>query len=264
MFNFAKNKEVADLTTVPEDLHSFYEKKDAEDEASPLVLRKDATVAGAVALATGLYEALTKERKAKAGNQVDLAPLSEYGTDPKAIAEAFTTKVTNLEAQVKDGGAVKKQIEDMKRDMTTAHAAALAERDGTVTSLTNQLDDYMINSEIATAAAAFPGLKPTLIAPFAKEHIKVDVDAESGKRTVVVLDRDGNTRFSMASPGDKANVAELLKDLSQKEDYMRLFPSNAPRGADTKPNNMNTNHRRSDRENLSAADKISRGLASRN
>lgn len=268
MFNFAQNKELETLDSVPGNLKTFYEKKNPDDDKSPYVLKSDPVVAAAIGLATGLHEALTKERnvtKELKAQKPDLSALSEYGTDPTAIAEAVTKKVNDLQAQIKDGGNVKQQIEDMKREMTAAHIETLSQRDDTIQNLTDQLDDYMINTEIAQAATKFPGLNPELIAPFAKRHMKVDVDAETGKRTVMVLDAAGSTRYSMESPGDKASVGELLTDMSKQDDYMQLFPSDARRGANTNPGpgpSIRSGNR--DAAKPSApADKISRGLAAR-
>jgi len=259
MFDFEQNKEVADLTAVPTNLHSFYEKKDAEDEASPFQLKQgDPTVSAAINLATGLHQALKSERNKKA-TKIDLTPLQEYGTEPAAIVEAFNTKVTNLEAQIQDNSAYKTQVAEMKTSMTAAHETAMAAQQAANAQLTNQLDEYMINTQIAVAATNYPGLRPELIAPFAKQHMKVDVDGETGQRTVVVLDRDGNTRFSMDRPTERANVSELLGDMSKQDQYLQLFPSDARRGADTKPS-AGQHQRPGTHQDNSPSAKIARGL----
>jgi len=263
MFDFAANKEVADLTNVPKNMHAFYEPKDPEDDSQGYQLcQNNPVVSTAVGIITGQQTALQKERKAKAANAVDLSPLSEYGTDPAAIAEAFNQKTTQLEAQIKDSGAVKTQIEDMKREMTTAHAAALKAEQDKNQNLTSQLDDYMVNTQIATAATAFPGLDPTLVAPFVRKHLQVDVDQSTQKRTVQVLDKDGSPRYSMDRPGELAGVGELLADMSKSDKYARLFPSQHRSGADTKPNDGVRRPSRKDAD-LSPAARISRGLANR-
>jgi len=263
MFNFEENKVVTDINNVPAEFHSFYEKQDADADDSPYSLKQgDPTVSAAVNLATGLHQALVKERKNKPA-AVDLTPLQEYGSDPAAIAEGFNKKVQALEAQVKDGGAFQKQVEEMKQSMTQAHAQALAERDEANAALTEQLDNYMLDTEIAVAASKFPGLDPKLIKPFARQHLKVDVDGETGQRAVIVLDRDGNTRFSMERPTERASVGELLADMSKQETYLRLFPSDARRGADTKPNAGPGRRPASQGENLTPGQKIARGLSQR-
>jgi hypothetical protein len=259
MFDFAENKEVADLTAVPENIRPFYQKADEEDDASPYVLKQnDPVVAGAVALATGLHASLVKERNEHKitktnAKTVDLTPLADYGTDPVSIQEGFNKKVSQLEAQIKDGGAVKQQITEMKQEMTQAHQAALEAEQQRVKALTSQLDDYMINTEITTAAVRH-GLNPKLIAPFARESMKVDVNPETGQRSVVVLDKSGSTQYSMEYPGELATVDELLADMSKKQDYKQLARSGD--GARRNAARVST----TDRAEMSATDKIAHGL----
>lgn len=263
MFDFSQNQEVTDLNTVPENLRSCYTKKDDKDDNSPFVIRTDdPAIAGLVAYGTAAATNLQKERKNKP-KAIDLAPLADYGDTPEAILEGFNKKVTALEAQVKDSGAVKSQIEEMKREMTQAHAAALGKKDETIWSLTEQLDDYMMDTEIAAACSLpqFKGLNPKLIAPFAKKKMNIDVDTETQKRTLVVLDNDGNTRYSMDRPGEKANVVELLTTMSKDETYMQLFPSDARTGGGEHPNSVVPNNRSKKTEGMTPAQKISAGLA---
>jgi len=267
MFNFAENKELQDLDKVPGNFRPFYERKDG-DENGPYVLRSDPVVAAAVGALSGAHDALSKEReahKATKAKTVDLAPLSEYGDNPEVIATSVTKKITDLQAQVKNGDAVKTQIEDMKREMTTAHGQVVLEKDKAIAELTQQLDDYMIDTEIAKAATRFPGLDPTLVKPFAKQHMQVDVDAATGRRTVMVLDNTGAPRFSMERAGERFSVGELLSDMSKNETYMQLFPSEARRGADTNPAHQahRTARQAADGGDKSPAGKIARGLQSR-
>lgn len=263
MFDFAKNKEVNDLNVVPENIRPFYEKADPETEESPYVLRQnDPVVASAVALATGLHASLQKERNEHKitktnAKTVDLTPLADYGTDPASIHEGFNKRVGQLEAQIKDGGAVKAQITEMKQEMTQAHQAALQTEQKRVSDLTSQLDTYMINTEIATAAVNY-GLNPKLIAPFAREHMKVDVNPETGQRSVVVLDKSGSTQYSMEYPGELATVDELLQDMSKKQDYKQLFPSDTRSGDGSRRNASRI--ATTDRAEMSATDKIAHGL----
>ncbi|MCK5019942.1 MAG: hypothetical protein KAS32_23000 [Candidatus Peribacteraceae bacterium] len=246
------------MDKVPDNIKPFYERADEADESSKFVLKKDPIVGAAVAIVSGAAGALAKERKNRP-QAVDLTPLQEYGTTVEEIVTGVTTKMTELEGQVKDGANVKQQIEKMKKEMTVAHAQLVQEKDKSIGNLTTQLDTYMVQTEIDAAAAHYPGLNPKLIAPFAKQRMKVAVDDE-GNRSVVILNQDGSEKYSMERGGELANSLELLQDMHKDEQYLALFPANPRRGGDTEPGHTGNHSKKKDAD-LSPAGKISQGLS---
>lgn len=258
MFNFSKNKELETLDKVPDNIKPFYTRSDAEDDTSPFVLKKDEVVSAAVNIITGAAGALEKERNKKAVDPVDLTPLAAYGTDVEGIVAGVNKQKKDLEQQIKGDSNVKEQINDLRREMTTAHVAetTLLKKENTV--LVSQLDEYMIQTEI-DAAAAVVGANPKLIAPFAKQHMKVNVD-EDGRRSVVITNLDGTDRYSMENAGDLASGTELLMDMQKDAQYKALFPPSQKSGAGTPPGPGRKPGAKKGSENQSSASKISQGL----
>lgn len=262
MFDFEKNKSVTTLTDVPDNLHCFYEKQDKDKDDSPFTLKQnDPVVSAAVAVTMGAKGALEKERAAKPV-QVDFAPLADYGTDIESIVAGVGKKVTDLEAQVKDGGAVKNQIETLKTELNTSHAQVVGAKDKTIEQLTGQLDTLNITTRIAEGAATITGLNAKLVTPFVQQRMKIEVNAETGERLPVITNADGSTMYSMDRPGEKANVAELLGTMSKDEAFQQLFPSKARSGADNRPGNALKGNPGTG-EVKTANDKITSGLESR-
>ncbi|MBW2636048.1 MAG: hypothetical protein JRC86_00735 [Deltaproteobacteria bacterium] len=258
MFNFSKNKELETLDKVPDNIKPFYTRSDAEDDTSPFVLKKDEVVSAAVNIITGAAGALEKERNKKAVDPVDLTPLSAYGTDVEGIVTAVNKQKDDLEKQIKGDSNVKEQINDLRREMSTAHATetnALKTENG---NLVHQLDEYMIQTEI-DAAAAVVGANPKLIAPFAKVHMKVNVD-ENSRRSVVIINLDGTDRYSMENAGDLANGVELLQDMQKDAQYKALFPPSQKSGAGSEPGPGRKPAGKKGAENMTAASKIAQGL----
>lgn len=270
MFDFAKNKEVETLDGVPENIKPFYVRKDTEDDASPFVLKPgDAVVSAAVAMITSQQTIVTKERKiakdakaeavaAKEAGSIDLGPLSAYGTDVAGIVTGVAKQKTDLESQIKDGASVKTQIETLKREMSEAHGKTVGEKDVEIANLTGQLDTYMLNTEIAAAASAHAGLNPKIIAPFAMQRMKVEVAEDEKTRRVVILDGDGSVKFSMDRPGERANAAELLEEMSKDATYETLFPSAARSGSGAQRNSSLPGQKSG--KDMSPAQKIAAGL----
>jgi len=258
MFNFAQNKELENLDKVPDNIKPFYTQVDPEAEGGcPFTLKKDEVVSAAVNIITGAAGALEKERNRKV-DPVDLTPLKAYGSSVEDIVVGINKQKTDLEKQIKGDVNVKEQINELRREMTTAHVQETTQLKKQNDSLVHQLDEYMVQTEI-DAAASVVGANPKLIAPFAKQHMKVNVD-EDGRRSVVIINHDGTDRYSMENAGDLANPVELLQDMSKDAQYKALFPASQRSGADTPAGAGRKPAGKKGGENLTAASKISQGL----
>ena len=257
-FSFADNRNVTDLSTVPESCKAFYEKADGDDGG--FNLRADAQTTAAVAVITGQNKALVAVRQevndAKATKTVDLSALSSYGTTVDEIAAAMTTKVEELTANASDKNVdVAKQIAAVKKEHGESTAAAKIVTDQLLATKQGQLESYMLDTAITNAGAGFQNLNTTLISPFARKSMAIhDVD---GSPQVVILGPDKEPRYSTSPEraGLLMNADELLAEMSEDKTYAPIFPSTQAAtggGAQT----TNTPGRKVDTATMSPSEKI--------
>jgi hypothetical protein len=259
-------KKIKALSDVDNNMQVFYE----DDGEGGYVLKSDAITSAAVAVITGQQNALERARQdakaAKEAGSVDLTALADYGTDPESIAANVAAKIEELStAQSQGQREVAKRIHDIKRQHSEALAAATASKDQEIAATKATLNDYMLDTSILGAAGTWQGLNPKLVAPFARGHMQVqEVD---GKPRPVVIDSDGQPRYSKNPDraGELMNAAELLVEMSEQDDYKQLFPSQqASRGGGALEQKTPIGPRRTDNtKSMSAADKITAGLAER-
>lgn len=159
-------------------------------------------------------------RKAK----VDLTPLSEYGQTPEEIANSFKAKAEELTQQIKGVN-----VEKIREGVTKEWQPKYETEQRKVKSLAEQLHTVMVTNEAISAIAKEKG-DARLLLPFIKEQVKVtEVD---GKFIVNVIDATGETRYTGAQP---TSIAELVKEMKADKQYGKLFESEAPSGAGTRP-----------------------------
>ncbi len=266
-FDFAKNRTVADLNTVPANCQAFYEKSDGDDADAEFTLRSDAQTTAAVAVITGQNKALGKVRDevtaAKAAKGVDLSPLEAYGKTVAEIVTAVGVKVEELTAAASGKESdIATRIAGVKKEHGEATAALTATKDKEIAASKEKLDGYMLSTEITNAGANWSGLNTTLVSPFAKKQMRI-AEVE-GEPTVVIVDNAGETRYS-TSP-DRAgllmNTDELLVEMSDDKALRQLFPSSqASNGGGAHETATPPGVRRGDpTKNMTPGEKISHGL----
>ncbi len=263
-FDFAKNRNVAELSTVPDNCHAFYEKSEEDDGGFNLKTTPEVTAA--IAVITGQNKALGKVRDevtaAKAAKETDLTALSAYGTTVAEIATAVGTKVDELTAAASGKESdVATRIAAVKKEHGEATAAAKATHEKELAGKQTQLEAFMLNTEIMNAGAGWQGLNSKLIAPFAKGQMQVK-DVE-GIATVVVTDSSGEARYSTSPEraGLLMNTDELLVEMSEAKDYRQLFPSQQADNGGGAQQSTNSGVRRGDKtKNMTPAEKIGHGL----
>lgn len=261
-FDFTKNRTVEDINTVPTNFQGFYAEQEVDGQKVHKI-RDEPAIVEAINTIVGLNTALHAARQdvdaAKKG-AIDLAPLEAYGDNPQAIAENIAKKVKSLEERA--GQDVKSQVDAIKNDMAASQAAITAQTQKVVENLTTQLDDHMVTNAIGGACPHLNGADPELVAPFARRRLRIEVDPETGARSLTPLTRDGNVMYSTDPnhAGEKASTVELLKDMSTEPHLAPLFPSANRTGSGAADTAGIPNPSKGDVEKMSAAQKISEGL----
>lgn len=265
-FDFTKNRKVEKLDAVPQNLRAFYEEVEGEDAG--FQLKTDTVTTAAIAVISGLNGALVKARgdveTAKKANTVDLTLLADYGDTPEAIHQSVTAKVEELTAQASTNQQdIQTRISGIKKEHGEAMTKALAEKDALLTAQKSQLHNYMLDTAVMHAAGGYQGLNAKLVAPFAKQQMKIQEVDEIPQ--VVIVGSDGEPRYSKNAEraGELMQADELLSEMSESKEFKQLFPSQqASTGGGTQTTHTHVG-RRTTTKNQTPAQKISAGLATK-
>lgn len=257
-FDFSKNATVDSLDQVPADFQPFY--KEGEDGTFALD-SENPVVKSSVAVIAGLNKSLSaarKEAKDAKGKQIDLSPLSDYGTSIEEIVEGIQAKIAEVQTEggKKSEADVQKKIDAIKADLLKANEQAVQTRDARIEALTGQLYKRMVEAE-ASAALAPVAVDVELALPFVKNQIKV-AEAD-GQFVVQVVDGEGNERHG--GTGNPMTIKELVAEMKGNPKYAPLFKSDSNPGAGTPPGSTNRRtNAQTKTEDLSPTDKIKSGL----
>lgn len=258
MFDFANNKVVKALDTVPEEFRALY--KELEGEDGGFGLKDDDTTKGAVSAIIGLGTALKASRaeaKANKGSKVDLSPLAEYGEGIEEIAAGFKTKMEELQGQIKGGKDATINLEKIKKDLAAGHATEMEVQNKRAKALSSQLYNILVQRE-ALEAMGDSVINPKLAMPFIENQLQTI--EEDGKFRVVVVDEAGDRRFSGVT-GNEMTIKELVKDMRTQDDFAPLFKSEVKSGSHAKPGvSAGVPTRRPEGRELSSVEKIAAGL----
>lgn len=262
-FDFQDHLSVASdkfKTAVPQDFQGLYEEKDGK-----FVLRTaDPAVGAAVIAITGLNKsnrAMRAERDALKAKIPDLSKLAEYGADPDSILAAFDKKLDEVRAAhtTKTGQELERQVAKIRDDLGAAHRAELDKHVARNKLLTDQLHGLLVTSDAMSALAEAGAVDPDLVMPFI--HSQVKVSEADGKFEVVVLQKNGDPRYSGAT-AKPMTIKELVLEMKADERYGQLFKSDAPRGGGATPPRRPGGGRDSGAPK-SSLDKIQAGLDAR-
>lgn len=228
-FDFAQNTVVENIEKVPADFRGLYVEHTEGDKKTFKLASDNPAVKSAVAAITGLNSALKAARAevtAAKGTQIDLSPLSEYGTDPAAIATKVKEVVEGLQGQLK-GVDVNKIKADLEKPWQTKVTAAEAKAQKAQESFHKRVVVGDAKSAIASAKA------DELLLPFVLQHAKV-ITKEDGELDVVIVDDQGAVRYSGVT-GQPMTISERVQEMKGIERFAKLFPSEAPAGGGTTP-----------------------------
>ena len=230
-FDFAQNTSVADLNKVPTDFRGLYTEKTEGDKKTYVLDSENPGVKSAVAAITGLNNAL-KSARAEAkqkGTQVDLTPLSEYGTDPAAIAAKVKETIEALQGQIKGV-----DVNKIKADLEKPWGEKLSKAEQKAKAAEASFHARVVVGDAKAAIASHKG-DVDLLLPFVLQSCKV-VTKDDGSLDVVVVDEQGSVRYSGVT-GQPMTPAERVAEMKSNEKFGKLFQSEAPRGGGTVPGN---------------------------
>lgn len=228
MFKFTENTRVDVLDKVPEQFRPLYEEVN-DDAGKAFVLSKDAKVASAITVITGLTKALDDSRTEAKDyktqlKSVDLAPLKEFGTDIPSIASTFKAKIDEFQSQLAGTSEAKLNLEKIKSDLSQAHSIELKTHQDRVSSLTQQLSEMLVRNSASEAITKYKG-DTTLLMPFVAQRVKmVEEKTPEGKsvQRVYVVDEAGDRRYSGVT-GQPMTIDELVVEMKGKDTFSRLF-----------------------------------------
>ncbi len=230
MFDFEKNQAVETLEGVDPQFHNFYQ-ENPDSESGGYVLKDAPEVKSAVAALTGAAKALKAARTEAAGlkgKAVDLSALGAYGASVEEIAAGVQAKIEEYEAQLAKGDDAKINLDKMRQEMQTAAEKAREVDKNVIKELNSELHTLLVTNAIRAAA----GDDYELVAPFVEKLARVvEVD---GKRQAVIVDEAGDIQYN--GVGAPMSINEFVLGMKSNEKLARLFSSQAPKGADTKPN----------------------------
>lgn len=189
---------------------------------------------------------------------VDLSPLAEFGADPATIKATFDQRVLELTTK---GGDKAAAVEQVRKEMGTAHANALAAEQQKTNAYKGQLHTILVKNEALTSIAEAKGVAELLM-PFIETQVRV-AEAD-GQFTVQVVDAKGEPRYSNVT-GQLMTIKELVATMKADAKYGRLFESDQQGGGGgggTPPGSTRRQPTPQQGE-LSPNDKIAKGLASR-
>lgn len=220
-------------TAVPVDFQGLYAEKDGKWS----LRTDDPTVGAAVTAITGLNKsnrAMRAERDALKAKVPDLSKLADYGSDPDTILKTFNEKIDEVRAShsTKTGQELERQVSKIREDLGAAHRAELDKHVARINGLTSQLHNLLVTSDAMSALAEAGAVDPELVMPFI--HSQVKVSEADGKFEVVVLQKNGDPRYSGAT-AKPMTIKELVGEMKADERYGQLFKSDAPRGGGATP-----------------------------
>ena len=220
-------------TAVPVDFQGLYAEKDGKWS----LRTDDPTVGAAVTAITGLNKsnrAMRAERDALKAKVPDLSKLADYGADPDSILQGFQTKIDEVRAShsTKTGQELERQVAKIRDDLGAAHRTELEKHVARINGLTAQLHGLLVTSDAMSALAEAGAVDPDLVMPFI--HSQVKVSEADGRFEVVVLQKNGDPRYSGAT-AKPMTIKELVGEMKADERYGQLFKSDAPRGGGATP-----------------------------
>lgn len=254
-FQFEGNETVdesAFSTKVPQEFQPLYEKGE-----QGYVLRNDyAGVAKSIDGLNRANRAARLEAKDAKKNRPDLSLLSDYGSTPEEIKQAFDSKMEELQQQVNSKSKI--DIDKIKNDLQQGHAKELEARDKRNQALTNRLYKEMVENKAVAEITEAKGA-PKLLMPHIHAHVKVV--EENDDFSTYVVDKDGHQRYSGVT-GQPMTIKELVAEMKADPEFGRCFESEAPSGGGTHPAGPGRRQPTGQRPQK-PVDKIAAGLAAR-
>lgn len=201
---------ITKLEDVEEALRDLYE--EAEDGKGWVLIPEgiDDEVAGP------LKRALKGERE-----KTELKLKERFGMTPDEIAERLKKIDDDEKAKERHDLESKKQYDKLRESDRAEFAKQLKERDDRITAQENELVEALVHGSATRAIGAKKGKMKALL-PSVLQRLKLDVDPETKKRVVRVVDEKGEAR---THKGGWLDVDGLLDEMKADDEYSSLFES---------------------------------------
>lgn len=252
-FKFKDNQTVEDITTVDENLRPLY----VQGEDGKYTVRAEFQVTASAwdGLATANGR-IRKDNKDLQAANVDLSPLSSFGTNVNEILESFTAQKQEL-SDALDKNKDAPNPDKIKKQLSEAFSEEKKVFQAKNEALQSQLYSTLITKEVMSALTAEKG-DVKLLQPFMLSQIQMR--EENGKQVARVMDGDGDVRYGPT--GSEMTVRELAANMRKDKDYAKLFESEQKQGGGPPANRLPTAGPNSTAKR-SPTDKIKAGLATR-
>ena len=256
-FDFTTNQSVEDINTVPEHFRGAYV---AGDDGVHTIAEGSKGLVEAVTGLTRSLSASRREAKDLKGKAITpesvLSQIGEFDSTD-AVKDHIAGLTTQLEEAAANGNKV--NLDKMRADMDKAFEAEREGYKATTAKMQGSLEKYMIQAAATSALAAAKG-NADLLLPHVMGKVKVVEDGDD--YVVRVLDEAGDYRGD--GKGGFMAITDLIAEMKASETYATAFESEAPKGTGAKPGqSQRAKPQRSDDTNLSARERIKKGLAAR-
>lgn len=177
--------------------------------------------------------------------------------DGKPLTEALKVHLDTLTSQAKNGGELKVNMDNIRRDFEKKTREIEAIADGKVSKMNTSLERYLIGQQVTAALAKHKGVVDLLL-PAIRPLVKVV--PENDDYVVRVVDSEGNVRTD--GKGGFLDVEGLVVELKKQPTYARAFESDAAGGSGARsPTREQSTRRTVDPSSMSPTQKIKSGLA---
>lgn len=205
-------------------------------ELLELIQKKAADIDFGVNLEEAFGEVINAAvEKVTAKNQELLGKLKAAQEKAKDLPEDFSVERWEQLQQVEkdfeaSGKKVDEQVASVKEQMTTAHSAEMKKLGDENKRLSSALESQLIDNTLTQSILAANGNAPLLL-PHIKTQIRM-VQDDNGNFSTVVVDPNGNERFSLKQAGEKMTIDELVGEFKVNDTFKSAFrPDNSGGGA---------------------------------
>jgi hypothetical protein len=254
-FIFGDNTTVDKIDKVPEQFRGLY----VQGETGYSLKDDYKGVVGAVDGLNRSLKAARRDADEHKRNRPDVSAYAQVGQlfglegDDAVNAEALRTAAEKLISESKDG---KVNWDKMKASLESGYRKQLGDKDAELGTMNKTLQKYLVTTAAVQSIATHKGV-PELLLPHITGQTKVIKEGDD--YVVRVVDQAGDPRGNAS--GGFMTVEDLVKEMKASPTFGRAFESESKSGTGTPPGSGQQRHQQ--KTELSANEKIARGLANR-
>ena len=222
-FNFSENETVDSIEKVPIELRTYYK----AGEGGVHSLRED--MKPAAGAWDGMAKANTAARqqvKDLSKGKIDMTPLSEFGSTPQEIKDAFDGRIAEMSTAIEaKKGAV--DPEKLRKQMNEGFAVKEKVHLERNSALQTQLYTHLVRDEAHKALSSEKG-DPNLLMHLIDETVKTV--AENGQLVARVFE-PGSDEPRLGNMGLSMTVTERVQELKRDERYKVCFAADVKAGS---------------------------------